>query len=61
MRGWRVRACRRRLQDAVRATLPADWTVAKLDGLIETQRTAWAALEAERTVQGHGTPRDAAG
>ena len=47
------------LQDAVRATLPADWTVAKLDGLIETQRTAWAALEAERTVQGHGTPRDA--
>ena len=47
------------LQDAVRATLPPGWTVAKLDGLIETQRTAWAALEAERTVQGHGTPRDA--
>ena len=46
------------LQDAVRAILPADWTVAKLDGLIETQRTAWAALEAARTVQGHGMPRD---
>ena len=46
------------LQESVRAMLPADWTVAKLDGLIEAQRTAWAALEAERTVQGHDTPRD---
>jgi hypothetical protein len=46
------------LQDAVRATLPADWTVAKLVSLIEAQRTAWAALEAARTVQGHDTPRD---
>jgi hypothetical protein len=46
------------LQEVVRGTLPADWTVARLDAQIESQRAAWAALEAERTVQGHDTPRD---
>ena len=46
------------LQEVVRGSLPADWTVARLEAQIETQRTAWAKLEAERTVQGHDTPRD---
>ena len=32
--------------------------LADLDRLIEVQRGLWAALEAERTVQGHDTPRD---
>ena len=47
------------LQEVVRATLPVGWRVGDLDRLIEVQRSLWAALEAERTVQGHGTPRDA--
>ena len=46
------------LQESVRATLPAGWRVGDLDRLIEVQRSLWAALEAERTVQGHDTPRD---
>ena len=41
--------------------LPPGWRLADLDRLIEVQRSLWARLEAERTVQGHGTPRDAAG
>jgi hypothetical protein len=46
------------LQESVRAMLPAGWRVGDLDRLIEVQRSLWAALEAERTVQGHDTPRD---
>jgi hypothetical protein len=46
------------LQELVRATLPEAWTVAGLDAQIETQRGVWARLEAERTVQGVGSPRD---
>ena len=46
------------LQESVRQMLPAGWRVGDLDRLVEVQRGLWAALEAERTVQGHDAPRD---
>ena len=56
--GWPRRACPWRCRKACARLLPAGWRVGDLDRLIEVQRSLWAALEAERTVQGHDTPRD---
>ena len=56
--GWPRSGLPVALQESVRAMLPAGWRVGDLDRLIEVQRSLWAALEAERTVQGHDTPRD---
>lgn len=46
------------LQEHIRSGLRSDWTITELDRAIESARSMWAKLEADRTIQGIGTPRD---